>query len=115
MKVGAWLWTSLIATAWLLAASGAAWAQSAVAGVVKDTSGAVLPGVTVTASSPALIEKSKSTISDPSGQYRIVDLRPGTYEVSFELTRLSDRQARRHRAAGELHRQCQRRSAHRRR
>src|SRR5438445_202440 len=70
----------------MLAGSGPALAQSAISGVVKDASGAVLPGVTVTASSPALIEKSKSTVSDGSGQYRIVDLRPGTYEVSFELT-----------------------------
>src|SRR5437773_9508551 len=78
--------TSLIATIWTLAASGPALAQSAISGVIKDASGAVLPGVTVTASSPALIEKAKTTVSDPSGQYRIVDLRPGTYEVTFELT-----------------------------
>jgi len=78
--------TSLIATIWTLAASGPALAQSAISGVIKDASGAVLPGVTVTASSPALIEKSKTTVSDGSGQYRIVDLRPGTYEVTFELT-----------------------------
>src|SRR5713101_4576762 len=78
--------SSLVATMWMLAASGPALAQSAISGVVKDASVAVLPGVTVTVSSPALIEKSKSTVSDGSGQYRIVDLRPGTYVVSFELT-----------------------------
>ena len=66
----------MLCVAFLLLAR-AALAQSAVAGVVTDASGAVLPGVTVEASSPALIEKAKSTVSDVSGQYRIVDLRPG--------------------------------------
>ena len=60
-------------------------AQSAIAGVVRDSSGAVLPGVTVEAASPALIEKVKSATTNESGQYRIVDLRPGTYAVSFKL------------------------------
>src|SRR5262249_8329598 len=86
MRAGGLWRTAVIATGCLLAASGAAWAQSAISGTVKDASGAVLPGETVTATSPALIEKSKTTVSDPSGQYRIVDLRPGTYEVNFELT-----------------------------
>jgi hypothetical protein len=61
-------------------------AQSAIAGVVKDSTGAVLPGVTVEASSPALIEKVKSATTNEAGQYRIVDLRPGTYSVTFTLT-----------------------------
>ena len=52
---------------------------------VRDTSGAVLPGVTVEASSPALIEKVRTTVSDSNGQYRIEDLRPGVYKVSFTL------------------------------
>ena len=60
-------------------------AQSAFVGVVKDATGAVLPGVAVEASSPALIEKTKSTVTDAQGQYRIVDLRPGTYSVVFTL------------------------------
>jgi hypothetical protein len=60
-------------------------AQSAIAGIVKDASGAVLPGVTVEAASPALIEKVRSVATDGSGQYRIVDLRPGTYSVTFTL------------------------------
>jgi hypothetical protein len=64
---------------------GTAIAQSAIAGVVRDTSGAVLPGVTVEASSPALIEKVKSGTTNEAGQYRIVDLRPGVYTVSFKL------------------------------
>src|ERR1044071_8010445 len=65
------------------------YAQASIAGVVKDASGAVLPGVTVEASSPALIEKVRSVITDGSGQYRIVDLRPGTYSVTFTLTGFS--------------------------
>ncbi|MEP7308943.1 MAG: carboxypeptidase regulatory-like domain-containing protein [Acidobacteriota bacterium] len=64
-------------------------AQSAIAGVVKDSSGALLPGVTVEASSPALIEKVKTAVTNEAGQYRVVDLRPGTYDVSFTLTGFS--------------------------
>jgi Carboxypeptidase regulatory-like domain len=60
-------------------------AQSAIAGVVRDTSGGVLPGVTVEASSDVLIEKVRSVVSDGQGQYKIVDLRPGTYVVTFTL------------------------------
>ena len=63
-----------------------AYAQATITGTVKDTSGAVLPGVTVEASSPALIEKVRTVVSDGTGQYRIVDLRPGTYTVTFTLT-----------------------------
>jgi hypothetical protein len=56
-----------------------------IAGVVRDASGAVLPGVTVEAASPALIEKIRVVVSDAQGLYRIVDLRPGTYTVTFTL------------------------------
>src|SRR5438045_6358169 len=63
----------------------ALYAQASIAGVVKDTSGAVLPGVTVEASSPALIEKTRSVVTDGTGQYKIVDLRPGAYTVTFTL------------------------------
>src|SRR4051812_26530738 len=66
-----------------------AYAQAAITGVVRDTSGAVLPGVTVEAASPALIEKVRSVVTDDTGQYRIVDLRPGTYSVTFTLTGFS--------------------------
>jgi hypothetical protein len=52
-------------------------AQGTLAGVVRDTSGAVLPGVTVEATSPALIERTRATTTDGNGQYQIVDLRPG--------------------------------------
>src|SRR5678815_106659 len=61
-------------------------AQSAITGVVRDTSGAVLPGVTVEAASDALIERGRSVVSDGQGVYRIVDLRPGVYSVTFTLT-----------------------------
>ena len=75
----------------LLPATG--WAQTqlsgSIAGVVKDSSGAVMPGVTVEAASPALIEKVRSVVSDDQGQYKIVDLRPGTYVVTFTLTGFS--------------------------
>jgi hypothetical protein len=64
---------------------GAASAQSSIAGVVKDASGAVLPGVQVDASSPVLIEQTRSVVTDSQGVYRIVDLRPGTYTVTFTL------------------------------
>ena len=63
----------------------AVFAQAGVAGVVRDSSGAVLPGVTVEAASPALIEKVRSVVTDTTGQFRIVDLRPGTYTVAFTL------------------------------
>ena len=52
---------------------------------MRDSSGAVLPGVTVEASSPALIEKVRTAVTDGTGQYKIIDLRPGTYSVSFSL------------------------------
>ena len=60
-------------------------AQATLAGVVKDSSGAVLPGVTVEASSPALIERVRTATTDGTGQYQIVDLRPGTYALTFSL------------------------------
>jgi hypothetical protein len=60
-------------------------AQSAIAGVVKDTSGAVLPGVNVEAASDVLIERTRSVVTDGAGQYKMVDLRPGTYVLTFTL------------------------------
>src|SRR5437870_8487180 len=59
--------------------------RASIAGLVTDTTGAVLPGVTVEASSPVLIEQSRTAITDGSGRYAIIDLRPGTYAVAFEL------------------------------
>ena len=69
----------------LLGAPAASYAQASITGVVRDSSGAVLPGVTVEAASPALIEKARTAVTDGSGQYRIVDLLPGTYSVQFTL------------------------------
>jgi hypothetical protein len=76
---------TLIVVVWLGLVPTKAWAQSAIAGVVKDTSGAVMPGVTVEASSPALIEKVRSVVTDGQGLYKIVDLRPGVYTITFTL------------------------------
>jgi carboxypeptidase family protein len=59
--------------------------QTAIAGVVRDTTGAVLPGVTVEGSSPALIERVRTAVTDSQGQYKIIDLRPGIYSVTFTL------------------------------
>jgi hypothetical protein len=75
------LWGVLVlpSTLWAQAATGS------IAGVVRDTSGAVLPGVTVEAASPALIEKVRTVVTDAAGAYRIIDLRPGTYTVTFSL------------------------------
>src|SRR6266446_5488481 len=64
-----------------------AYAQGAgIAGVVRDTSGGVLPGVTVEAASPVLIEKVRSVVTDDQGQYKIIDLQPGTYTITFTMT-----------------------------
>lgn len=60
--------------------------SGAIAGEVKDATGSVLPGVTVEASSPALIERARTAVTDERGQYKIVELRPGTYTVTFSLT-----------------------------
>ena len=60
-------------------------AQASITGVVRDTSGAVLPGVTVEASSPVIIEKVRSATTDGTGRFIIPDLRPGTYRVTFSL------------------------------
>ncbi|HEY7169616.1 MAG TPA: TonB-dependent receptor [Vicinamibacterales bacterium] len=76
--------TILIGAVLTLVTAAAAHAQS-IAGTVRDATGSVLPGVTVEASSPALIEKTRSVVSDGAGQYRIVSLRPGVYTVTFTL------------------------------
>jgi hypothetical protein len=76
---------TLVVVAVLLAAPSAVFAQASITGTVRDTSGAVLPGVTVEASSPVLIEKVRTGITDGNGQYRIVDLRAGEYTLTFML------------------------------
>ena len=73
----------------LWAAAASAQQTSGIAGVVKDSSGGVLPGVTVEAASPALIEKVRTATSDGEGRYNIVDLQPGTYTIAFTLTGFS--------------------------
>src|SRR5688572_31585759 len=75
--------TVCLAALWLCLPAAAA-AQS-IAGTVRDTSGAVLPGVAVEAASPALIERSRSVVTDANGQYQIIDLRPGPYTITFAL------------------------------
>ena len=69
----------------------AAWAQQAsgIGGVVRDSAGLAMPGVTVEAASPALIEKVRSVVTDGEGRYSLVDLRPGAYTVTFTLTGFS--------------------------
>jgi hypothetical protein len=62
-----------------------AWAQSGITGVVRDTSGAILPGVTVEAASPALIAGTSVAVTNEEGRYRFVDLRPGSYSLTFSL------------------------------
>src|SRR5437667_6664268 len=71
----------LLAPATVRAQSG-----SSIAGVVKDATGAVMPGVTVEAASPVLIEKVRTAVTDAAGQYKIINLVPGTYSVTFSLT-----------------------------
>jgi len=69
----------------LLLAPVLAMAQTSVSGAIRDSSGAALPGVTVEASSPVLIEKVRTAVSDATGQYRIIDLRPGLYTITVTL------------------------------
>jgi hypothetical protein len=76
---------SLALAALLVPLAGNAQVLGTIAGSVRDASGAVLPGATVEAASPALIEKVRSAVTDGSGQYTIVNLPPGTYSVSFTL------------------------------
>jgi hypothetical protein len=81
---------ALIVAVWCaLFLPATAFAQSSIAGRVTDNTGGVLPGVTVEAASPALIEGTRSAVSDGSGQYQIVDLRPGLYKLTFSLAGFS--------------------------
>src|ERR1700753_2297412 len=74
-----------------LAAPAAATAQqsASISGVVTDATGGVLPGVTIEASSPVLIEKVRSAVSEGNGRYQFLDLQPGVYHVTFTLTGFS--------------------------
>ena len=74
----------------ILAVAAALWpsiaaAQSQFTGLVTDESGAALPGVTIEVASPALIEKLRTAVTDGTGRYTIVDLRPGVYKLTFTL------------------------------
>src|SRR6185295_6491461 len=80
-RIGCVLFASLILMPVAIRAQGTA----SIGGVVRDASGAVLPGVTVEASSPALIERVRTGVSDDQGAFKIVDLRPGGYVVTFTL------------------------------
>src|ERR1700681_266368 len=80
-------WASFVLLLALTLVPSPAVAQNAqITGVVRDSSGAVLPGVAVEASSPALIEKARTVFTDNQGQYRIIALVPGSYTVTFTLT-----------------------------
>lgn len=83
-------WSSMCLSVGMLACSlvipTVTWAQTGgIAGAIRDTSGAVIPGVTVEASSPALIERTRTAVTDSEGQYKILDLRPGVFVVTFSL------------------------------
>ena len=83
------LLAALSLVVWPADGSAQAVSSGSIAGVVRDATGAVLPGVTVEAASPALIEKVRSAVTDGEGRYNIVDLRPGTYSVTFTLSGFS--------------------------
>jgi hypothetical protein len=84
-----WQREILLALIVVLCIPAVAVAQSQITGVVKDESGGVLPGVSVEAASPVLIEKIKTAVTDADGRYRIVDLRPGVYKITFTLSGFS--------------------------
>jgi len=79
------LWKPLLLAAVLCLLTSSLVSAQTLAGTVRDTSGAVLPGATVEASSPALIEKTRTAVADGSGQYQIPNLPPGTYKITFSL------------------------------
>ena len=78
-------WVAAIFGLLLMPAMATAQSSGAISGVVKDATGGVLPGVAVEAASPALIEKVRTVVTDGEGRYQVVDLRPGTYSVTFTL------------------------------
>jgi hypothetical protein len=78
------LWVAMACAGSFLAPATAG-AQAAISGLVQDATSAVLPGVTVEVKSPALIEQARTAVTDDTGRYTVVDLRPGTYSVTFSL------------------------------
>src|SRR5256885_7386816 len=89
MNVMRVLFGAAMRVATLVLVPSAVLAQGSITGSARDTTGAVLPGVTVEASSPVLIERARSVVTDSQGAYKIVDLRPGTYVVTFTLAGFS--------------------------
>src|ERR1700737_3764613 len=85
MKINRLVKLIVVGALCLVFAPTVARAQSAIAGIIRDATGGVLPGVTVEAASPALIERVRSATTDAQGQYKIIDLRPGTYSDTFSL------------------------------
>jgi len=83
--MGVYLGRCFWAFVFVAALTGRAQAQGSIAGVVRDSTGAVLPGVSVEATSPALIERVRTAVTDSQGQYKVVHLRPGTYTATFTL------------------------------
>src|SRR5207248_5638664 len=75
----------VVVAAFVTAPIASAQQASGIAGTVRDSSGLALPGVTVEAASPALIERTRTVTTDGEGRYSIVDLRPGTYTMTFSL------------------------------
>src|SRR5688500_12371858 len=75
-----------VTAVWLMLPAAALAQEGQIAGTVRDSSGGVMPGVTVEATSPALIEKVRTTVSDNGGQYRLTNLPVGTYTVTFTLS-----------------------------
>src|SRR5438477_1345869 len=86
MKPGRIMWVAFTFAMLCFAVMAGAQSSAGIVGLVRDTSGAVLPGVTVEAASPALIEKVRTASTDSQGRFNITDLRPGTYSVTFTLS-----------------------------
>ena len=84
-----WLVGLVVLVVLAVSAPAASAQETSIAGTVRDANGGVLPGVTVEAASPALIEKTRTAVTDGGGQYRIINLVPGIYTVTFTLTGFS--------------------------
>ena len=85
-RITRWIVSCALALTAVPALAAAQTVSGEIRGTVRDSSGGVLPGVTVEASSPVLIEKARTVVSSGTGQYAIEDLRPGTYTVTFSLS-----------------------------
>ena len=102
---------TLVVAAFLMLLPASALAQQGqIAGTVRDAQGALMPGVLVEVTSPALIEKVRSATTDETGQYRITNLPVGTYSVTLHARRIHQTATRQRRADDRVHRssQCRR-------